>query len=179
MNILNILVGLILLLFGRRMFWFFIGVLGFLWGMNLATQYLAGETTWVVIVVGLIAGVLGAVLAVLFQRIAVAIAGFLAGSYLAISLLGTLGVDLAQFSWIVSIIGGIIGAVLVFILFDWALILLSSLVGASLVTPELTGDPTGQAVIFIALAVVGFIVQAAMMQRGYLGTRPATRRRRV
>lgn len=177
MDIIYFLAGVLLLLLGRRLFWLFVAVVGFLAGMNLASQYLAGESTWVMIVVGLIAGLVGAVLAVLFQRIAVALAGFLAGSYLATYLLAALGVDLGQFAWIVALIGGIIGAVLVFVLFDWALILLSSLVGASLAAPVLTTDPQAQTLLFIILAVIGILVQAGMMMR-YPGTVSRHRRRR-
>lgn len=181
MDILYVVIGILLLLLGRRLFWLFVGVVGFITGMNLATQYLAGESTWIILVAGLVAGLIGAVLAVLFQRIAVALAGFLAGSYLATYLLATLGVDMGQFAWIVSIIGGIIGAVLVFVLFDWALILLSSLVGASLVAPALTPEPQAQTVLFVVLAVIGVVVQAGLLWREPAGRRtvrrPARRRR--
>jgi hypothetical protein len=180
MNVLNILAGILLLLLGRRLFWLFVAVIGFLTGMNLAAQYLADQSQWVIIVVGLVAGLIGAALAVLFQRAAVAIAGFLAGSYLATYLLATLGIDMGGFSGLVSIIGGIIGAVLVFVLFDWALILLSSLVGASLVAPALTADPTGQMVLFVVLVIVGIVVQAGLMRRyPSAGPRPYRRRRRT
>jgi MFS family permease len=179
MPVVNILAGVLLLFLGRRLFWLFVAVVGFIVGMNLALQYLGPESTWVAIVVGLVAGLIGAVLAVLFQRVAVALAGFMAGSYLATWLLTTLGVDLGGFEGLVSIIGGIIGAVLVFVLFDWALIVLSSLVGASLIAPAVTPDGTTQTLIFIILAIIGIVVQAGLMRR-YPGSvsRPAYRRRR-
>ncbi len=165
MDILTVVAGILLLLLGRHLFWLFVGIIGFIAGMNLATQFLAGQSDWVIIVVGLVAGVIGAILAVLFQRIAVAVAGFLAGSYLAAYLLASLGVDMGQFEGIITIIGGIIGAILVFVLFDWALILLSSLVGSSLIVPILTVDPQLQFVLFLVLALVGILVQAGMLRR--------------
>jgi uncharacterized membrane protein YeaQ/YmgE (transglycosylase-associated protein family) len=175
MTIINVLAGFLILLLGRRLFWLFVAVLGFIVGMNLALQYFGPESTWVAIVVGLVAGLIGAALAVLFQRAAVGIAGFLAGSYLAGWLLTTLWVDLGQFEWLVSLVGGIIGAVLFFVLFDWALIVLSSLIGASLIAPAVTVDGSLQGLIFVLLAVIGIAVQAGLMRR--YPSRPYRRRR--
>lgn len=172
MNIITIILGLIILLFGMRLFWLFVGVVGFLVAANLAAQYLAGQNEWVIIAAGLVAGLIGAVLAVLFQRIAVAVAGFLAGAYIATFLLASLGVDMGNFEWVVWIIGGAIGGTLVFALFDWALIVLSSLVGASLVAPAFTVDASIQTLLFLALAVVGIVFQAGLL-------RGSRRRRRV
>jgi hypothetical protein len=165
MDILTIAAGILLMLLGRHLFWFFVGIIGFIAGMNLATQYLAGQFEWVIIVVGLVAGLIGAVLAVFFQRIAVAVAGFLAGSYLAAYLMSSLGVDMAHFEGIVTIIAGILGAILVFVLFDWALILLSSLVGSSLIVPVLIFGSQLQLVFFVVLALVGILVQAGVLRR--------------
>jgi hypothetical protein len=165
MNAINIMVGFFLLLLGRRLFWVFVAVIGFLWGMALAAQWMANESQWVMIVVGLIAGLIGAALAMLFQRIAIGVAGFLAGSYLAAYLLPLLWVDPGQFTWSLSIIAGIIGAVLFFVIFDWALIVLSSLIGASMIGQAATPDPQNQMLIFLILLVIGIFVQAGMLRR--------------
>jgi len=55
----SIVLGIILLLFGRKLFWFFVGVIGFLTGVLLATHYLQGQPEWVILIIALIAGVLG------------------------------------------------------------------------------------------------------------------------
>lgn len=177
-TLLSVIAGFLILLLGRRLFWLFVGVLGFIWGMNMATQYLVGQSQWVVIVIGLIAGLIGAVLAVVFQRVAVAIAGFFAGFYLAGYLMTFFGMNMGQFSLLIQIIGGIIGAVLLFVLFDWALIVISSLLGASLIAPAFTADPQLQMILFLLLVVVGIIAQAGIMAR-YPATRRTVYRRRV
>jgi MFS family permease len=177
-TLLTVIAGFLILLLGRRLFWLFVGVLGFIWGMNLATQYLVGQSQWVVIVIGLVAGLIGAVLAIVFQRVAVAIAGFFAGFYLAGYLMTFFGVDMGQFALVIQIIGGIIGAVLLFVLFDWALIVISSLIGASLIAPVFTPDSQIQMVVFLILVVIGIIVQAGIMAR-YPTTRRTYYRRRV
>ena len=38
--ILGMVVGSLLLLFGRKLFWFFVAVLGLLWGLQIAPQVL-------------------------------------------------------------------------------------------------------------------------------------------
>lgn len=177
-TLLTAIAGILILLLGRRLFWLFVGVLGFLWGMNLATQYLAGQPDWTIIVIGLLAGLIGALLAIVFQRIGVAIGGFFAGSYLANYLMVLLGVDLGQFQAIVAILAGILGAIILFLLFDWALIVISSLIGASMITPLVTTDAQVQMILFAGLVVVGILVQAGLMAR-YPTTRRTYYRRRT
>jgi hypothetical protein len=60
------------------------------------------------------------------------------------------------------IIGGIIGAVLLFVLFDWGLIVLSSLSGASLIVHSVTFQSRALPLLFAVLVVVGIVVQARM-----------------
>ena len=107
--------------------------------------------------IGIVAGLLGAGLALLLQSVAIAIAGFLGGGYVAIELLNMLGVGSQGFSWIPFIIGGVLGLILVSILFDWALIVLSSLVGAFMITQAV--DPTldSSSFIFFILLILGII----------------------
>ena len=59
---------------------------------------------------------------------------------------------------------GIIGAVLLLSLFDWALIVLSAVVGAYLIESAIVLPTAGMAVLFVALAIVGVFVQAMAMR---------------
>ena len=61
----------------------------------------------------------------------------------------------------IVIVGGIIGAVLLLALFDWALIVMSSVVGAYLIGLEVTLPPTGATLLFVGLALIGIVVQAS------------------
>jgi hypothetical protein len=129
LSLINIILGGALLVAGRKLFWLFVGVAGFIAGMQLATQYWQGPEL-LAIVFGLVVGVIFAVLAIFLQGVAIAVAGFLAGGYILTVLAGMLGLNQDAFSWIVYLIGGVIGALLVIVLFDWAIITLSSLAGA-------------------------------------------------
>lgn len=164
MDIVRILVGVALLILGRRLFWLFVGLVGFVAGITLATQFLSGQPDWLVLVIALAAGLLGVLLALFLQQLAVGVAGFVAGGYIIVNLLSMLMGETDQLLyWLIFLIGGIIGAVLVILLFDWALIVLSSLTGATLVVQAAGLNPTLTLVLFVVLLVVGFVIQASSM----------------
>lgn len=164
MDIVRILVGVALLILGRRLFWLFVGLVGFVAGITLATQFLSGQPDWLVLVIALVAGLLGVLLALFLQQLAVGVAGFVAGGYIIVNLLSMLMGETDQLLyWLIFLIGGIIGAVLVILLFDWALIVLSSLTGATLIVQAAGLNPTLTLVLFVVLLVVGFVIQASSM----------------
>jgi hypothetical protein len=133
MSIINILGGALLLAFGRKFFWFFVAATGFYAGYELAFRYLTNKPEWMVLLVALVFGVLGALLVYFFEKIAIGTAGFFAGAYIASRLVSYLGTQVKSWDWIIILIGGIIGIILMYIIFDWALIILSSLAGTILI----------------------------------------------
>src|ERR1041385_6355086 len=78
--IISVLVGLALLLFGRRLFWLFVAALGFAIGLQLAPYLSQNPPLWLSLLLSLGLGLLGALLAVVLQKLAIAIAGFLVGA---------------------------------------------------------------------------------------------------
>jgi hypothetical protein len=164
MDIARIVVGIALLTLGRKLFWLFVGVAGFVFGFSLATQFLHGQPDWIALVIALVAGLVGVLFALFLQRLAVGVAGFIAGGYILINLLNALGWQTGGVSWLPFVIGGIIGAVLVLILFDWALIILSSLTGATLIAQAIHFGPLITALAFIVLLILGIVIQASMMR---------------
>ena len=162
--ILRILAGLALLTLGRKLFWLFVGIVGFVFGFSLATQFFQGPE-WTVLIIALVAGLLGVLLALVVQQVAVALAGFIAGGYVVISLLNELGRDTGQLYWAFVIIGGIVGAVLVLALFEWALIVLSSLTGAALIVQTIHPGTLLAAVLFAVLLIAGVVIQAGLRPR--------------
>jgi hypothetical protein len=170
-SLVNLVLGLTALLFGRQLFWLFVAAAGFVLGFNVAQSYLQPEAAWLVVVIGLIVGALGALLAVFAQRLAIAIAGFITGGYLFGLLAASLGLAAAgdptsQVNPVIFIAGGIAGAVLVSVFFDAALIVLSSILGATLtmqaVTDFLALDPTIRLLLYIVLIIAGIGLQWAM-----------------
>jgi hypothetical protein len=162
-QIISILVGISVLTLGRKLFWLAVGVVGFILGLSLVVRYMSGQPDWVVLITALVVGGIGVLLAILVQRLAAGIAGFLLGGYLAVWLLQLFELNLNQWAWLFFIIGGIIGIILALSLFELALIVLSSLAGATLITQAIHLSPLITSLLFLALLVVGIVIQARML----------------
>ena len=104
-------------------------------------------------------------LALLLQKLAIAIAGFLAGGSIAVALVAAFLANSAHYSVITFVIGGIIGALLLVALFDWALIIFSAIEGARLITGGVHLPSTGTTILLVVLALFGIMVQASMFRR--------------
>src|ERR671924_1953586 len=156
LNAIDLVLGGALLVAGRKLFWLFVGAAGFVAGLQLATQFWQGPEL-LALVVGLVIGVIFALLAIFLQGVAIGVAGFLAGGYVLTVLAGMIGLNQGAFSWIVYLIGGIIGVLLVIFFFDWAIIILSSLAGASLITQALVLPAGIAGVVFLVLVIVGVV----------------------
>lgn len=162
-ELINILLGGALLLAGRKLFWLFVGGIGFVTGLQFSANFWQGPEN-LALVFGLIVGVIFALLAVFLQTIAIGIAGFFAGGYSLTTLAGMLGMDTSAIFWIIYVIGGIIGLVVVLYLFDWAIITLSSLAGASLLLQALFPQSGAGGVFFAVLFIIGVIVQGSVLR---------------
>src|SRR5215467_8179107 len=92
-RLLAFLVGAVLLVLGRRLFWLFVGIVGFVTVYRLSLEALHVHPFAVRLALALVAGLFGVLLAVFVQRLAVGLAGFLVGAWFAA---GLLGLDLAH-----------------------------------------------------------------------------------
>jgi hypothetical protein len=165
LNLINLILGGALLIAGRKLFWLFVGAAGFVTGIQLATRFWQGSDV-LVIVAGLVLGVIFALLAIFLQAIVIGIAGFLSGGYILTVLATMLGMDLTgATAWVIYIVGGILGLILVSVLFDWALITLSSLAGASLIVQAFSSEGATGGLIFFILVIVGVAIQGSILRR--------------
>ncbi len=162
MEILTAMIGIVLLTLGRRLFWVFVGCVGFVAGLQMAQQYFALQPAWMAWAVASLFGLMGALLAVFFQTIAIGLGGFAAGSTISAHLAVLMGFTPAP---LVIVFGGLIGAILLFALFDWALIGLSSVAGATLVVQALNWNPRAEMALYVALIVAGIYVQTALLRK--------------
>jgi hypothetical protein len=162
----SIVVGLIALLLGRKLFWLLVAIAGFLVGLNLALQIFDNQPAWLALLVALLMGVIGAVIAIVLQKVAVAVVGFLLGGYILLWVLSLFVTGVYDWTWlIIFVVGGFIGATFVLAMFDPALILLSSIAGASTIVQALSLDTLVEIVLFVVLVVIGISIQATMMAR--------------
>jgi hypothetical protein len=164
LNLITILLGAALLLAGRKLFWLFVGVIGFATGVQIAMRLFHGSEL-VTLVAGLVLGLVFAGLAVLFERLAILVAGFLAGGYLLFTLAVAFGIDRGPLTWAAFLVGGVLGALLVGALFDWALISISALTGAAMIMQALHLAVGAGAVGYILLVIVGVAFQGMLLRR--------------
>lgn len=163
MPLLNVIVGVSLLFFGRRIFWLFVAAVGFVVGAQLAKDGFGGRPEWLVLAVAVGVGVVGAVISVFMQRLLVGIAGFCAGGYILYTL--ALRMQHEPIAWIAYFAGGVVGVILVMVVFDWALIFLSVLTGATAITQSIPLDQRTLQILFVTLAILGIVVQGRQLIR--------------
>ena len=166
MNWLNVIIGILLLFVGRRLFWLFVACVGFATGYHYAQQVWAIHSPALVRILSIAAGGLGAIIAVFFQKTAIVVAGFAGGGYIGLSLFDQFTGLPAQMLWLPYVIGGIIGAIILFFVFDWALIFLSTLTGATLIVQTVAFTPGVEITFFLALIIAGMAFQAKTMAGG-------------
>ena len=161
-TLLQVIAGLALLTLGRKIFWLVVAVLGFTTAMTIARQLLPEQTEERVLLISIGAGLIGGLLAVFVQRVAIGVAGFLAGGFLALGLTQLIGMDPGTMGFM---IGGVIGLVLVYPLFEWALMILSSLAGALVLALAFDLPPGAATAVFVAAFVLGLVIQGILRKR--------------
>lgn len=162
----RILVGLGMLALGRQLFWLFVGGVGFTFGINLAAQVLGeGQPDTTILLFALIFGVIGAVVALVLQKMAVNIAGFIGGGVIAMNVVEVMALDLGSVL-LPFIVGGVLGLILVSVLFDWALIVISSFAGATVIVQTFAMETAVSMLTLAILITLGIAFQAAQMRRG-------------
>ena len=153
------LVGVALLVAGKRLFWLAVGMLGFLAGYYAMQRWGTGLPPAATFVVAVAVGVVGLVLAVVVQRVAVALAGFFLGVVVATLLLPLTGLALGAWSGLVVAAAGLVMALVAMGVFSLALVVLTAGAGASLlVQAAALPDPWGLPLL-VVLWVVGVVVQ--------------------
>ncbi len=106
-------------------------------------------------------GVIAAIIVLINERVGYFLSGFLAGGFLLIEYYAPnqFTVPLLPF-----IVGGGIGAFILGLLTEWALILVSSGIGAAYVLNLFRLNPTAEILIGAGLFVIGAVTQVVIMQ---------------
>ncbi|HEV8583165.1 MAG TPA: hypothetical protein VGX68_29205 [Thermoanaerobaculia bacterium] len=162
---LALIAGILLLIAGRRLFWLFVGLVGFFTVYRWLAPVPAGPSPSGRWLVAILAGLLGIVLAIFLQRLAVAVAGFFVGGWFVAGMLGAHLASARGGELLLVIIGAVIAAVLAIWLFDLALVILSSIAGADLIVEALHPRPGPGKLLIVVLAVVGIAVQLGFTAR--------------
>jgi hypothetical protein len=171
LGIILVILGVLVLLFGRRI-WIFAAGAGALLGVGLL-NLIPGQTTGalgLLIPFGLaIAGALVGFFVKGFAHILAMIFGFIAGGAIVLAVFGVFGLESSLLSFLLAVVGGLIGLVLVNRFVDWAILILAALTGALLVVrgfqifvPSMS--PTIAWILALVLLVLGVLFQMRRMR---------------
>jgi hypothetical protein len=167
--ILKILLGLLILLAGRKIFWAVACTLGFLIGFVLAAVLFQTQSDMLRVGVALGAGLVGLLLALLIPKLTAAGVGFIAGCFVVPMILrqgelvqSTLPLILA------GLIGGGLGMLLMTRAFNLALAALSAFIGAYLLTGVVrvfvSLGPTDFPIVLLMIFLFGLAIQMGLGQ---------------
>ena len=161
LEIVYILLGIVLLMMGSKLFWLFVAGVGFLSGIEYAPLFLPGKPEYLFIIIALVLGMIGLILAFVIQKVGIGISGFAGGGYIALTILNAFGYGQGWIPWAVFFVGGIVGAILMLKLFNWALIVLSSIIGSFLIVKSMELSLEVMQLLFLGLCVIGIAAQAS------------------
>lgn len=156
------IIGGIVLFLGRELNFLFAGAMAFLVAVRLTPMLPSQWPDWTewAFMIGL--GILAASLTFVDDRGGYIISGFLAGGYVAAEYYtpNMLVIPVMPF-----ILGGIVGALILGIFTEWALIVLSSLIGGYYLTTMFRLAQTPRVLITAGLIIIGAVVQAIIMRQ--------------
>jgi hypothetical protein len=158
-TLISLTLGILLSIFGRRIFWLLIGAGGFIAGIIIFDRFFPEQTGGLPLITALLIGLAGAGLAVFLQKTAVWVIGFFAGSFITLTLFSLFGLDLGNMAWLFIVFGGAVGAALTILLFEWALVILSSLAGSVIIVNAVRVEQPLTTGLLVAIFVFGLIIQ--------------------
>jgi hypothetical protein len=154
-------IGGILLFLGHEINFLFAGAMAALIGFRLTPLLPPQWPGWADYVFILALGIIAAVAVLLNERIGYFISGFLAGGLFLVEYFypNTLNVP-----WLPFVVGGVIGALIIGVFTDWALILVTAAIGAYYLVNLFVLDPMLEILIGAGLFIVGALTQVIIMQ---------------
>jgi hypothetical protein len=164
LNALLLVIGLILVFLGRRVYLISIGILGFLGGLYLFTLFIGTAHDWRSLLFALLFGTVGSLLAFALHKAAWIFGGFCGGGVLVLYFSDATGISPVNSPVILFLIGGAVGAILFLVFLNWALITVTTLTGAVLITYQshLTGGAAK--ILFVGLLVLGLLIQGKSLR---------------
>lgn len=157
MNWVAILVGVALLTVGRRLFWVFVGGAGFVAGTWLMQAFFPEQPHNTALLAGAVGAVAGIALATFVKTVAINVGGFLGGGVIGLGLARMIGPWLPE--WLAFVVLGILGAVVLKMAFETALLLISSIAGAMLIAGSLPLSDPLRVVGTVVLSIAGILIQ--------------------
>jgi len=161
MQVIRAVIAGILLFLGRELNFLFAAAMAALIGFRLTPLLPAQWPGWYdyVLILGL--AIIAAVITIINKRAGYFLSGFLAGSYFLVEYYapGVLTLPLLPF-----LVGGAIGSLIIGIFTEWALLIVSCLIGAYYVTNLFILSPTAEILVGSGLFIIGALTQAIIMR---------------
>ena len=161
MQVMRAVIGGVFLFLGRELNFFFAAGMAALIGLRLTPLLPPQWPAWSDYAFMLGLALLAAAIGIRRERIGYFLSGFLVGSYFLVEYYepGVLTLPLLPF-----LVGGVTGSVIIGIFTEWALMLVSCLVGAYFLTGLFTLSPTAELLVGGGLFVIGALTQVIMRQ---------------
>jgi uncharacterized membrane protein YoaK (UPF0700 family) len=161
MTLIKGIMGGVMLILGRELNFLFAGSMTALLAIRFISYLPSNWPSWSSIAFVAGTGILVAAVAMLNERVGYVISGFVAGGYILSEYYspGTQGVPILPF-----IVGSGLGAIIMGLLTEWAMIVVSSVIGAVYVTSTFTLGQTERTLVTAGLVVVGLLVQVVIMR---------------
>ena len=154
-------IGVIILFFGRELNFLFAGGMAALVGFRLAPQLPDSAPPWAnpALIIGM--AILAATLTLINERAGYIISGFFAGGYIMMEYFEP---GVTTFPVLPFIFGALIGAIIIGVFTEWALIAISSLIGAIYATTLFNLSHAAETLVAGGLFVIGSLTQAILMR---------------
>lgn len=163
MEIVDVVIGFMLLLAGRPAYWFFVGGISYLVGSYYARLHIAFFWSWGNLLLALVFTLAGITLAYSFNRWAARIAVFISGAYLLYRIPNLLTGQAEIKSLILLAVAGAAAVLIVSISFDMGMAIISALVGATMILSNIRTANLDQKVSFLLLVIISVIAQYLVM----------------
>jgi hypothetical protein len=161
MTMIRVAAGVAILFLGRELNFLFSAIMAALIGVYLLPLLPANWPSWSDMAFLITLAVLAAVATILDKRAGYYVSGFLIGGYAFIEYFAP---RTAGFPIVAFIVGSVIGAVLIGVFTDWAMILVSCLIGTYLIYTVLPLYGTAKTLAAAGIFIVGAIAQVIIFQ---------------
>jgi hypothetical protein len=159
MGTILVVVGFIILVTGHQSSWLLVGAIGFIIGSLAAQEYKLVHNENELILFSLTCSMLGGLLTAYFRKPMVILAAFFAGGYTCFFLPNLLGWETAWLNWIAVLITATFCAMIELVWGALPVILISSLLGSTLVIQNMRFGSVSSTDLFIVLISFGIVSQ--------------------
>lgn len=161
MQVIRGVIAGVLLFLGRELNFLFAGAMAAFIGLRLTPLLPARWPGWTDYAFMGVLAVIAAAITLNNERVGYFLSGFLAGGYFLIEYFEP---GVLTFPWLLFLIGGVIGSLIIGIFTEWALMVVSCLIGAYYVTNLFTLSPTAEILVGAGLFIIGALTQVILMR---------------